>query len=80
MVLNFATTNDFLSGNSGSPVIDRDANVVGTGFDSNIAALGGSYGYDGRVGRAVVAATAGIAEALRKVYGAEALLAELEAP
>ncbi|BCW88712.1 Asp/Glu-specific dipeptidyl-peptidase [Alphaproteobacteria bacterium SO-S41] len=80
VVLNFATTHDFIGGNSGSPVIDREGNVVGAGFDSNIFGLGGPYGYDGRTGRAVVVATAGIAEALRKVYGADALLAELEQP
>jgi hypothetical protein len=76
-VFNFASTNDIIGGNSGSPVITVDGRVVGAAFDGNIDSLGGAYGYDGRVNRTVSVATSAITEALAKVYGNTALVAEL---
>jgi hypothetical protein len=74
---NFATTNDIIGGNSGSPVINKEAELVGLIFDGNIHSLGGDFGYDGDKGRAVAVHSAGIIEALDKVYGAKRILAEL---
>jgi hypothetical protein len=76
-VFNLATTNDIIGGNSGSPLLNAKGEVIGTAFDGNILSLGGDYGYDGRVNRAVAVSTAAITEALLKVYGAEALAREL---
>jgi len=73
----FVTTNDIIGGNSGSPVIDRQGRVIGAAFDGNIHSLGGNYGYDGTINRTVVVSTAAVEEALRNVYPAPALLAEL---
>jgi hypothetical protein len=78
--LNFCTTNDIIGGNSGSPVIDRDARVVGLIFDGNIHSLGGDFGYDPVLNRAVAVDTAGILEALSKIYGAQRIVDELGAP
>ena len=78
MVLDFTTTNDIIGGNSGSPVVDRQGRVVGAAFDINVLGLGGAYGYDGRVNRAVAVSASAVAAALRNVYGATSLADEIE--
>ncbi|TWB82877.1 dipeptidyl-peptidase 7 [Nitrospirillum amazonense] len=73
------STNDIIGGNSGSPVINKDAEVVGLIFDGNIQSLGGDYGYDGSVNRAVWVSVGALKEALAKVYQANRLSKELGA-
>jgi Peptidase S46 len=75
--MNFVTNNDITGGNSGSPVINRNAEVVGLAFDGNIESIGGTYGYNERNNRMVAVHSAFILEALRKVYRADALVEEL---
>ncbi len=77
--LNFVTTNDIIGGNSGSPVLDRDGRLVGVAFDGNRHSLGGAYGYDPRSNRCVAVHAGAIVAALKQVYGANALAAELTA-
>jgi hypothetical protein len=77
--LNFVSTNDLTGGNSGSPMIDREARIVGLAFDSNIDLLPGTFVFDTTTGRAISVHSAGILEALRDVYGARALAEELTA-
>ena len=74
---NFVTTNDIIGGNSGSPVVNAQGEVLGAAFDGNIHSLGGDYGYDGALNRTVVVSTAAATEAMRKIYRRDALLAEL---
>ncbi len=74
---NFASTNDIIGGNSGSPVINKDAEVVGLVFDGNIQSLGGDYGFDEATNRAVSVHSEALLEALDKVYGARRLVEEL---
>jgi hypothetical protein len=75
--LDFVTTNDIIGGNSGSPVINRDAEVVGLIFDGNIHSLGGDYGYDEKLNRAVAVDSAALIEALEKIYGANRVANDL---
>ena len=77
--MNFVYTADTIGGNSGSPVINRNAEVVGLNFDSNIQKLPNRYWYvdETEGGRAVAVHSAAIIEALRKLYGAEKLAQEI---
>ncbi len=75
--LDFVTDNDIIGGNSGSPVFDRDLRIVGLIFDGNLPSLGGDYGFDPAVNRAVAVHSSAILEALARIYGADRLVAEL---
>ncbi len=75
--LDFVTTNDIIGGNSGSPMINRAAEVVGVVFDGNRQSLGGAFGYDPSVNRAIAVSVGAIRMALAKVYHADRLVDEL---
>ncbi|KFE70107.1 S46 family peptidase [Hyalangium minutum] len=75
--MNFVTTNDIIGGNSGSPMINKDAEIVGLVFDGNIQSLGGDFGFDESVNRTVAVHSDAIIEALAKIYGANRVLEEL---
>jgi len=75
--MNFVTTNDIVGGNSGSPMLDRDGEIVGLVFDGNIESLAGAYWWDGRHNRAVAVEAGLILDVLEEVYRADALLAEI---
>ena len=74
----FVNTCDVVGGNSGSPVINRNAELVGLVFDGNIESLAGDFVYDGETNRTVAVHSAAMIEALRKLYGAGKLADELE--
>ena len=74
---NFVTTADTHGGNSGSPTVNRAGEVVGILFDGNLEGLPNRFVYREERERSVHVASQGIVEALRRIYGAEALLREL---
>jgi hypothetical protein len=75
--LNFVNTADIIGGNSGSPVVNRAGELVGIIFDGNIQSLVLDYIYTDTQARAVAVHSAGIAEALKKIYGSERVVSEL---
>src|SRR6202043_2328182 len=77
--LNYVSTADIIGGNSGSPTVNKAGEVVGIIFDGNIQSLVLDFYYDDRRARAVHVDSRGIIEALRNIYGADALVDELTA-
>lgn len=75
--LNFVCTADIIGGNSGSPVVNRDGELVGLIFDGNIQSLTSDYLYTDDQARAVSVSGVGIIEALRSIYGAKELASQI---
>jgi len=75
--LNFVCTADIIGGNSGSPVINKEKEVVGLVFDGNIESLPGFFIFDDTYNRTVAVHAGGISAALKYVYNANRLLNEL---
>ncbi len=74
---NFVSTADIIGGNSGSPVVNRAGELVGIIFDGNIQSLIFDYVYTEEQARAISVHSAGILEALKKIYQAAPVVNEL---
>src|SRR5690349_4043225 len=74
---NFVSTNDIIGGNSGSPTINQNAELVGLIFDGNIQSLVGDFMFDPSVNRAISVDSRGMLEVLKKVFNANDLVGEL---
>jgi hypothetical protein len=76
--MNFVSTNDIIGGNSGSPVINEKAQIVGLAFDGNIESLPGNFIFTTETNRTVAVHSAGMMEALKDLYRAARLSEELK--
>lgn len=74
---NFVTTDDIIGGNSGSPTINKNGELIGLIFDGNIQSLVGDYIYDESVNRAISVDVRAMTEVLRKVFEANQIADEL---
>ena len=75
--LNFVSTNDIVGGNSGSAVINKNAEIVGLAFDGNIESLPSNFIYTTEANRTVCVSALGMMEAIRDLYKATRLSDEL---
>jgi len=75
---NFVSTNDIIGGNSGSPVINKNAEVVGLAFDGNIQGLPGNFIFRTEENRTVSVHSKGMWEAIDKVYKLKRLSNEIK--
>jgi hypothetical protein len=74
---NLSNNNDIVGGNSGSPLINAQSEIVGLMFDGNIHSIAGSYWFDTARNRAIAVHPAIMRVALTQVYAAQSLAAEL---
>lgn len=76
--MNLATTNDIIGGNSGSPLLNKDLEVVGLIFDGNIESLPSAFIYQTEGARAVAVDSRGMLEALDEIYDMDRMVLELK--
>jgi hypothetical protein len=74
---NFISTCDIIGGNSGSPIINKNAEVVGLAFDGNIESLPGRYIFTTEANRTVAVDSRGLLEAIKDMFKATRLSNEL---
>jgi len=78
LVVGFITTNDITGGNSGSPVIDANGNLIGLAFDGNYEALSHKIAFDKDLNRTICVDVRYVLWCIDKLGGANHLIKELK--
>jgi len=78
LVVCFITTNDITGGNSGSPVIDANGNLLGLAFDGNYEALSHKIAFDKNLNRTICVDVRYVLWCIDKLGGASHLIRELK--
>ncbi|MDI9319842.1 MAG: S46 family peptidase [Phycisphaerales bacterium] len=74
----FITNNDITGGNSGSPVINANGELIGCAFDGNWEAMSGDIAFDKKYKRTIVADIRFILFLIDKMGGAHNLITEMD--
>lgn len=74
---NFISTNDIIGGNSGSPMINKNAEIVGLAFDGNMESLTDEFIYLDDVPHTVSVDSEGLVEVIKNLYKIDRLAFEL---
>ena len=74
----FITNNDITGGNSGSPVINGNGELIGCAFDGNWEAMSGDIAFEHRLQRTIVADIRYILFIIDKYAGAKNLIEEMD--
>ena len=78
LVVNFLSNNDITGGNSGSPVINGDGQLIGTAFDGNWEAMSGDIFFEPNIQRTISLDIRYTLWLVDKCYGAKNIIDELE--
>jgi len=78
LVVTFITTDDITGGNSGSPVIDGNGNLIGLAFDGNYEALSHKIAFDKDLNRTICVDVRYVLWCIDKLGGATNLIKELK--
>ena len=78
MPVNFLSNNDITGGNSGSPVIDGDGNLIGIAFDGNSEALSGDIVFEQEWQKTINVDVRFVLWTIDKYAGARRLIDELK--
>ena len=78
LVVGFITTNDITGGNSGSPVLDANGNLIGLCFDGNYEALSHKLAFDKDLNRTICLDVRYLLWCVDKLGGASNIINELK--
>ncbi|MEO6820433.1 MAG: S46 family peptidase [Ginsengibacter sp.] len=78
LLINFITTNDITGGNSGSPVMDANGNLIGLAFDGNYEALSHKIQFDKDLNRTINVDIRYVLWCIDKMGGAKNIIDELK--
>lgn len=78
LIVNFLTNNDITGGNSGSPCINSEGELIGVAFDGNWEAMSGDIFFEPNIQRTIVCDIRYILWIIEKCYGAQNLIDEMD--
>jgi len=77
LVVNFLTTNDITGGNSGSPIMNANGEIIGLAFDGLIESVVADYFHDPKISRTINVDIRYILHVTDELYGLSSLIDEM---